>query len=295
MSTLLTPDTLAHLQSWQGRSETLQDLITPAPLRALSATLDRDDAEPVAGTELPPLWHWLFFLPHHRQSEIGPDGHAKRGGFLPPVPLPRRMWAGGRLHWHAPLRVGDAVRRVSTIASVTHKAGRTGDLLFVLVKHEVHNVHGLCLTEEHDIVYRPAAQPGDAAPAPLPAAQQVQPGTVWQREVVPDDVLLFRYSALTFNGHRIHYDRQYVTQVEGYPGLVVHGPLIATLLVDLVRRHSDRPMRRFEFKALRPTFECADQRHLRVSGQPDASGQHIRLWAQDHAGWLTMQASAELV
>lgn len=295
MSTLLTPDTLAHLQSWQGRSETLQDLITPAPLRALSATLDRDDAEPVAGTELPPLWHWLFFLPHHRQSEIGPDGHAKRGGFLPPVPLPRRMWAGGRLHWHAPLRVGDAVRRVSTIASVTHKAGRTGDLLFVLVKHEVHNAHGLCLTEEHDIVYRPPAQPGDAAPAPLSAAQQVQPGTVWQREVVPDDVLLFRYSALTFNGHRIHYDRQYVTQVEGYPGLVVHGPLIATLLVDLVRRHSDRPMKRFEFKALRPTFECADQRHLRVSGQPDASGQHIRLWAQDHAGWLTMQASAELV
>ena len=295
MSTLLTPDTLAHLQSWQGRSETLQDLITPAPLRALSATLDRDDAEPVAGTELPPLWHWLFFLPHHRQSEIGPDGHAKRGGFLPPVPLPRRMWAGGRLHWHAPLRVGDAVRRVSTIASVTHKAGRTGDLLFVLVKHEVHNAHGLCLIEEHDIVYRPAAQPGDAAPAPLSAAQQVQPGTVWQREVVPDDVLLFRYSALTFNGHRIHYDRQYVTQVEGYPGLVVHGPLIATLLVDLVRRHSDRPMKRFEFKALRPTFECADQRHLRVSGQPDASGQHIRLWAQDHAGWLTMQASAELV
>ncbi|PUE30138.1 acyl-CoA dehydrogenase [Limnohabitans sp. JirII-29] len=295
MSTLLTPDTLAHLQSWQGRSETLQDLITPAPLRALSATLDRDDAEPVAGTELPPLWHWLFFLPHHRQSEIGPDGHAKRGGFLPPVPLPRRMWAGGRLEWHAPLRVGDAVRRVSTIASVTHKAGRTGDLLFVLVKHEVHNAHGLCLTEEHDIVYRPAAQPGDAAPAPLSAAQQVQPGAVWQREVVPDDVLLFRYSALTFNGHRIHYDRQYVTQVEGYPGLVVHGPLIATLLVDLVRRHSDRPMRRFEFKALRPTFECADQRHLRVSGQPDASGQHIRLWAQDHAGWLTMQASAELV
>ncbi|PIT79577.1 MaoC family dehydratase N-terminal domain-containing protein [Limnohabitans sp. JirII-31] len=295
MSTLLTPDTLAHLQSWQGRSESLHDLITPAPLRALSATLDRDDAEPVAGTELPPLWHWLFFLPHHRQSEIGPDGHAKRGGFLPPVPLPRRMWAGGRLHWHAPLRVGDEVRRVSTIESVTHKAGRTGDLLFVLVKHEVHNAHGLCLTEEHDIVYRPAAQSGDAAPAPLSAAQQVQPGAVWQREVVPDDVLLFRYSALTFNGHRIHYDRQYVTQVEGYPGLVVHGPLIATLLVDLVRRHSDRPMKRFEFKALRPTFECADQRHLRVSGQPDASGQHIRLWAQDYAGWLTMQASAELV
>ena len=127
--------TLAHLQTWQGQSEVLDDLITPAPVRALSATLDRDDPLPQAGTELPPLWHWLFFLPHHRQSEIGPDGHAKRGGFLPPVPLPRRMWAGGRLHWHAPLRVGDVVKRVSTIESVTHKSGRSGDLLFVLVKH----------------------------------------------------------------------------------------------------------------------------------------------------------------
>jgi 3-methylfumaryl-CoA hydratase len=294
MTTHLAPELLAHLQTWQGRTETLEDLITPAPLRALSATLDRDDALPVAGTELPPLWHWLFFLPHHRQSEIGPDGHAKRGGFLPPVPLPRRMWAGGRLQWHAPLRVGDAVKRVSTIQSVTHKAGRTGDLLFVLVKHEVHNAQGLCLTEEHDIVYRPAAQPTDPVPAPIAASNLAEPRELWTRDVVPDDVLLFRYSALTFNGHRIHYDRKYVTQVEGYPGLIVHGPLIATWLVDLVRRHTDRPIRRFEFKALRPTFECADQRHVRVSGQLQSDGQHVRLWAQDHEGWLTMQATAEL-
>jgi len=283
-------ETLAHLQTWQGQSEVLDDLITPAPLRALSATLDRDDPLPQAGAELPPLWHWLFFLPHHRQSEIGTDGHAKRGGFLPPVPLPRRMWAGGRLHWHAPLRVGDVVKRVSTIESVTHKAGRSGDLLFVLVKHEVHNAQGLCLTEEHDIVYRPAAQPSDPVPPPVAAQQQAS----WQRNITPDDVLLFRYSALTFNGHRIHYDRKYVTDVEGYPGLIVHGPLIATLLVDLVRRHTDRSIRSFEFKALRPTFECADQRMLRVSGEPDANGLSIHLWAQDHEGWLTMQATAEL-
>ena len=294
MTVHIDPQLLAHLQTWQGRSETLEDLITPAPLRALSATLDRDDALPVAGTDLPPLWHWLFFLPHHRQSEIGPDGHAKRGGFLPPVPLPRRMWAGGRLQWHAPLKVGDAVKRVSTIQSVTHKAGRTGDLLFVLVKHEVFNAHGLCLTEEHDIVYRPAAQATDPVPAPIAASSLAEPGEMWTRDVVPDDVLLFRYSALTFNGHRIHYDRKYVTQVEGYPGLIVHGPLIATWLVDLVRRHTDRSIQRFEFKALRPTFECADQRHVRVSGQLQAGGQHVRLWAQDHEGWLTMQATAEL-
>jgi 3-methylfumaryl-CoA hydratase len=283
--------TLTHLESWVGKSETLSDEITSAPVRALSATLDREDSVPVAGsTVLPPLWHWLYFLPQQRQSGIGPDGHPKRGGFLPPVPLPRRMWAGGRLRWlpENPLLVGQAVRRVSSIASVTHKAGRTGDLLFVLVKHEVHNAKGLALTEEHDIVYRAAAQPGDPVPPPVAAER----GAAWQREIVPDDVLLFRYSALTFNGHRIHYDRRYVTEVEGYPGLIVHGPLIATLLVDLVRRQApDAFIRSFNFKAVRPTF---DLHPLRISGQPSADGKTVQLWAQDHEGWLTMQGTAEL-
>ena len=282
---------LSALRSWQGRTESIEDHITSAPMRALSATLDRNDADPTHGTELPPLWHWLYFLPHHAQSEIGVDGHAKRGGFLPPVPLPRRMWAGGRLHWHAPLKVGDAVKRTSTILSVTHKTGRTGDLVFVVVKHDIHNASGLCVSEEHDIVYRPAAQKGELSPAPILAPQKSK----WQRDVVPDAVLLFRYSALTFNGHRIHYDRSYVTEEEGYPGLVVHGPLIATLLVDLVRRNTDRKMQSFEFKALRPTFECADSRILRVSGEPQQDGNTIALSAQDHEGWLTMQATAVLV
>jgi len=290
-SSAIDPHTLAHLQTWQGRTESLQDQITAAPVQALSATLDRNDPTPVIGTELPPLWHWLYFLPHHAQSEIGADGHAKRGGFLPPVPLPRRMWAGGRLQWHAPLKVGDVVKRISTITSVTHKAGRTGDLLFVVVKHEIHNTLGLCVSEEHDIVYRPAATKGEKAPPPMHAPQKVQ----WHRDVVPDAVLLFRYSALTFNGHRIHYDRSYVTEEEGYPGLIVHGPLIATLLVDLVRRNTDRKMQSFEFKALRPTFECADGRILRVSGEPQDNGNTIALSAQDHESWLTMQATAVLV
>ena len=292
----LDASTLAHLQSWVGKSETLSDDITAAPVRALSATLDRDDVPPVPGTALPPLWHWLYFLPQHRQSEIGPDGHARRGGFLPPVPLPRRMWAGGRLQWRPenPLVVGDAVQRISRIESVTHKAGRTGDLLFVLVKHEVHNAQGLALTEEHDIVYRAAAQaptlaqPGDPVPPPVASDK----GASWQREVRPDDVLLFRYSALTFNGHRIHYDRKYVTEVEGYPGLIVHGPLIATLLVDLVRRQVPGAfIKRFDFKAVRPTF---DLHPFRLNGQPSADGKTVKLWAQDHDGWLTMQGSAEL-
>ena len=287
----LDPATLTRLQSWVGKTETTGDDITSAPVRALSATLDRDDSAPVAGsTVLPPLWHWLYFLPQQRQSEIGPDGHPRRGGFLPPVPLPRRMWAGGRLCWLTanPLLVGQAVRRGSSIASVPHKAGRTGDLLFVLVKHEVHNAKGLALTEEHDIVYRAAAQPGDPVPQPVAAEQ----GAAWQREIVPDDVLLFRYSALTFNGHRIHYDRRYVTEVEGYPGLIVHGPLIATLLVDLVRRHvPDAFVKSFNFKAVRPTF---DLHPFWLNGQPSADGKTVQLWAQDHEGWLTMQGTAEL-
>ena len=286
----IDPALLSQLQGWIGKTEVLEDEITAAPLRALAASLDRDDRPPEPGTALPALWHWLYFLPMYRASEIGPDGHARRGSFLPPVPLPRRMWAGGRLRWEPanPLRVGDAARRVSTVASITHKAGRTGDLLFVTVHHELHNARGLALAEEHDIVYRAAPQPGE--PAPPPVAPEA--GAAWQRELTPDEVLLFRYSALTFNGHRIHYDRRYVTETEGYPGLVVHGPLIATLLMDLLRREQPQAIvHRFEFKALRPSF---DGRPMRLNGQPGADGQTIALWAQDHEGALTMKAKAEI-
>ena len=290
MTATIDAAALAHLQSWKGRSETTPDTLTAAPVRALSATLDRDDPAPVPGTALPPLGHWLYFLPHARQSEIGPDGHPRRGGFQPPVPLPRRMWAGGRLRWDVknPLRVGQDVRRTSTIRSVTHKGGRSGELLFVLVEHRFSNDHGVALTEEHDIVYRAAAQAGDPAPPPQkPPAQ-----AAWSRTIVPDDVLLFRYSALTFNGHRIHYDRHYVTEVEGYPGLIVHGPLIATLLVDLSRRSlPGARVAAFEFKAVRPTF---DLNPFSVHGQPSADGRTVALWAQDHEGWLTMRATATL-
>ena len=281
---------LTKLQSWRERSETISDIITAAPLRALSATLDRDDPVPEDGSAVPALWHWLYFLPHARQSEIGPDGHAKRGGFLPPVPLPRRMWAGGRLRWEAgnPLRMGQQVQRVSTIRSVQHKTGRSGELLFVLVEHRFSNQDGLALTEEHDIVYRGAARPGD--PVPPPQQPPLAGQAAWSRTIVPDDVLLFRYSALTFNGHRIHYDRQYVTQVEGYPGLIVHGPLIATLLLDLLRRQlPGARVVAFDFKALRPTF---DLHPFSVHGKPREDGRTIDLWAQDHEGLLTMHATA---
>ena len=276
------------LRAWIGRTETLRDTIDPTPVAALAATLDHPAAPVPPGTPLPPLWHWLYFLPLHRHSELGPDGHARRGGFLPPVPLPRRMWAGSQFEFRSSVRVGDAVERRSTIEDVTSKPGRSGPLLFVKVRHELrcNGATEPALLEWHDIVYREAKQPGAADPPPPPAP----PGAAWQRAIVPDDVLLFRYSALTFNGHRIHYDRRYVTEVEGYPGLVVHGPLIATLLLDLLRRQLPQAeVADFRFKAVRPTF---DGQPLRISGRRD--GPTVRLWAQDHEGWLTMDAAAML-
>jgi 3-methylfumaryl-CoA hydratase len=276
---------LAHWRSWIGRTEQRNDLVTAAPLHALAATLDRDEPEPLPGADIPPLAHWLYFLPVAPAREIGPDGHPQRGGCLPPVPLPRRMWAGGRLEFHHPLQVGDEITRVSRIAHVDAKEGRSGPLVFVTVRHEVSNARGLALAEEHDIVYREAPAPGAPTPAPQPAPADAS----FEREIVPDPVLLFRYSALTFNGHRIHYDRAYVTEVEGYPGLVVHGPLIATLLVDLLRR--ERPqarLKRFAFTAVRPSF---DIHRFQICGRDDGHST-FALWGRDHEGHLTMRAEA---
>ncbi|MDE2576218.1 MAG: MaoC family dehydratase N-terminal domain-containing protein [Rhodospirillales bacterium] len=275
---------IEHLRSWIGREETVPDLITPVPVAALSATLDRDDAAPRPGDVLPPLWHWLYFLPIARQSALGPDGHPRRGGFLPPVELPRRMWAGGRFTFERPLHVGERITRTSRIMDVSMKEGRTGRLVFVLVRHEVAGEDGPALSEEHDIVYRDVAAPGEVPPPPRPAIAEA----AWRRDIVPDDVLLFRYSALTFNGHRIHYDRRYVTGVEGYPGLIVHGPLIATLLVDLWRRNSTARLAAFRFRAVKPVFDIAP---FAVCGAPGADGR-VALWAQDEQGLLCMEAEA---
>lgn len=277
-----------YLQTWIGKIDTATDQITATPVAAMSGLLDRDDPRPQTGDPLPPLWHWMNFLPAHRQSEIGPDGHPLRGGFLPPVPLPRRMYAGGRLQFHHPLRVGDAITRVSRIADVSMKEGRTGPLVFVLVRHEISNGDGVALTEEHDIVYRDNPNPNDPPPKPQAAPAQHQ----WIREIHPDEVLLFRYSALTLNGHRIHYDRRYVTEVEGYPGLIVHGPLIATLLVDLLRRNlPDATVTSFSFRAVKPLFDITP---FSVCGSLQDDGKTVRLWAKDADGWLSMEASAVL-
>lgn len=279
---------IAELQKWIGRTETLSDQITPVPMVALSATLDIEVPWPNPGDPLPPLWHWLYFLAIHRQSELGPEGHAAKGGFLPPVPLPRRMWAGGRLEFHSALRVGERYTRTSQILDVQQKEGRTGRLAFVVARHEIGNAAGVVLIEEQDIVYRDHAKAGEPAPAAQPAPRDAK----WERVIRPSGALLFRYSALTFNAYRIHYDWRYATQVEGYSGLVVHGPLIATLLVDLLLRNvPDAKVVQFAFRAMSPLFDTGP---FAVCGKPERDGKTISLWARNEAGVLATTATATI-
>jgi 3-methylfumaryl-CoA hydratase len=277
------------LQQWVGKTESVGARVNAVTANALAATLDRADRFDT-GANLPPLWHWTYFWHAAPQAELGPDGHPQRGGFLPPVPLPRRMWAGGRLTFAKPLQVEFDAVRSSQVASVATKHGATGPLVFVTVRHELAQEGQLCITEEHDIVYRGLPQPGSAAPAPKMAPPDAE--AAWSRTITPDPVLLFRYSALTFNGHRIHYDRSYVTEVEGYPGLIVHGPLIATLLVDLLQRNLPQSrIASFSFRAVGPLFDIEP---FTVCGSPDADGHTVRLWARNMRGELAMQAEALL-
>ncbi|HSG65615.1 MAG TPA: MaoC family dehydratase N-terminal domain-containing protein, partial [Gammaproteobacteria bacterium] len=210
---------LTLLESWQGREESSEDLLALTPVRALAATLDRDPAGHVEGAILPPLYHWLYFPILARSSELAADGHARKGGFMPPVPYPRRMFAGARIDYHGVLRIGSRVRRVARIEAVSAKEGRSGPLAFVTVRYEISDDEGLKIVEEQDIAYRPASEP-KAPPRPERDAGVAD----FRREIEPDEALLFRFSALTFNAHRIHYDLPYA-RGEGYPALVVHGPL----------------------------------------------------------------------
>jgi len=273
-----------NYEDWIGRGEEHQDLISAGPLDRLSATLDRDDPPFKDGDAVPPLGHWLYFLPRDRQSVLSSDGHPRRGGFLPPVEhLPRRMWAGSRLTFPGTLRVGMKAVRRSTIASVKTKQGASGELVFVTVRHEIGEPGGPALvTDEHDIVYR--GLEGPAAKTPPMSLQGV-----WQRSLVPDEVLLFRYSALTFNAHRIHYDRAYVTKEEGYPGLVVHGPLTATLMIDQLRRElPEARIESFKFRAVSPAFDGAP---LHLHGSPPSGDGTVELWTSNAEGGLVSTGS----
>ena len=274
------------LSSWIGREQETEELIAARPASAMAATLDYPPRPFRAGDLLPPAWHWVYFREIARQSDLGADGHAARGEFLPPIKLPRRMWAGNRLHFHQPLRIGDTVRWQSRITAVSEKHGRSGRLAFVTVHHRYSGSAGLALEEVHDIVYREAPRTDQPAPAPEPAPM----AAAWRRVIAPTPVLLFRYSALTFNGHRIHYDLPYVTGVEGYPGLIVHGPLTATLLVDLYRREQPKAeLRMVRFRARRPLFAGPE---FAVEGAPTETG--ALLWALTPDGNVAMTAEIEL-
>jgi 3-methylfumaryl-CoA hydratase len=273
-----------RLEDWIGRETVSQDVISPGPLRGLLATTASMDVVPQLGSAAPLLAHWLYFLARTPQSELGPDGHAKRGGYLPPVHLPRRMWAGGRLNFIKPMQVGASVTRRSIIADIQEKKGKTGSLVFVRVDHTVNDQAGEILRESHDIVYRDLARPQ----ARVASAVLAPNASEWTRRVDPDPVLLFRYSALTFNAHRIHYDRRYATEIEGYPGLIVHGPLVATLLLhELVARRPSAEITSFTFRAVRPIF---DDGPFFVCGSEDVG--LARLYAKDKNGIVCMEANA---
>jgi 3-methylfumaryl-CoA hydratase len=283
---------LKPLSHWIGNCNEVVETLCPSTADAMAAALDREPVQGAGAAEVPPLWHWAYFKTCTRPGDTGLDGHPKKGGFLPPVSLPRRMWAGSRIQWNTanPLRIGSEAQRRSRVQAIAPKTGRTGKMVFVTVVHEIFNREGLCLSEEQDIVFREPATV--LAAGALPAAPVAMRESTWRRTLVPDEVLLFRYSALTFNSHRIHYDRAYATAVEGYPGLVVHGPLIATLLADLVRRSMPcAVMRGFRFRAVAPAM---DGQALLLKARDAGDGSDVDLWAEDANGRLLMEATAEV-
>jgi 3-methylfumaryl-CoA hydratase len=277
------PD-LDHLRQWIGRSTQASDIVTAQLVRGLRATLFLEIGEPKPGDAAPFTTHWCLAQPVFPASELGPDGHPARGGFLPPVPLPRRMWAGGELEFIDTLRVGDEATRTSRIADVTLKSGSTGTLCFVSVNHEITTPRGIAIRERQDIVYRDVS-PASSAPVKPAGA----PPTAQHHEThIADTVLLFRYSALTFNGHRIHYDRDYVTKVEGYPGLVFHGPMQAALLVEFAAKlRGGSVPKKFAYRGVQPLFEGGE---FSVNANPTDSG--MDFWTANSERQPTMKGTA---
>jgi 3-methylfumaryl-CoA hydratase len=273
-------------QAWIGRTETTTDPLCCVQAQSAQAMLDDPSPALVDGDALPPLWHWFHFLPRAPQAGLDDDGHPRRGGFLPPIPYPRRMFAGARLQWHRPLVVGVPAQREARISDVVLKSGKSGRLAFVTVTHRFMQDGALCIEEAQDIVYR---EPGGRVTAPPAATWPPVPEGSWTRVLQPDTRLLFRFSALTFNAHRIHYDRAYAAEIEGYPGLVVHGPLTAVLLSELVRHATARPMRAFSFRGVAPLFDLGA---LRLVGTPD--GDTVALQAQGPDGAAGLLATATL-
>jgi len=272
-----------NLTDWIGSQEIRNETIHQQALDGFAAMMDDKEA---ASAVVPAGGHWMYFQSTDAQSNLAVDGHSYKGGFLPPVDLPRRMWAGGRLAFDRPLIAGDEVQKSSTVKSVAEKEGRTGKLVFVTVEHELSGPNGRCIHEEHDIVYRDAADVN----APPKKPEMAPTNADWVKTITPDPVLLFRYSALTFNGHRIHYDRDYVKNEEGYPGLIVHGPLIGTLLMKLaIEKMSGKSLKKFSFRNFNPVFDTAP---FQICGkQMDENA--CEVWATGPDGELAVSGTAQ--
>ena len=263
-----------YVESWDPGVVVVDDALAAGPVAALSAVLDEPGPVARVGDPLPPLWQWLYFLHWPAQRDLGPDGHLREARFLPPIPDRQRMFAGGRCEIVEPLRVGEPAQRTSRLAAVTPKRGKTGDLLFVTERQEFTQRGRTCVVEEQDIVYRSGRSVSRHPDAIDSAAVPVGDGP-WQLRLRPDPTLLFRFSALTANAHRIHYDDPYVREVEGYPGVVVHGPLLALLMLELVRRGAaDRPVRSLSYRLRSPLF-IGEQ--VLACGMPTDGGAELRV------------------
>lgn len=268
---------------WIGRSETRSDIVTPGLVDRFCATLD----QPLTG-EIPQGLHWCLCLPDAPTSELGADGHPAKGGFLPPIPLPRRMWASSSVSFDHPLQLGEEITRVSTIASIEEKSGKSGDLVFVGVDHQTRVGDRVAISERQNIVYRQPA----ASAAPAASTGTSRPDLSvwdWQQEIIPSETMLFRYSALTFNSHRIHYDRPYAVEEEGYPGLVVQGPLMATMLLNLAARQlGGNKLSRFSFRGRAPAFANGP---LNLVGRREGENIILAVLGMDGEAIMTAEAA----
>ncbi len=280
-------DELARLAAHIGDRVVEEDAATAAPIRTMNAAFGRNAAAPGPGDAIPAGWHGVYFLPEIRSAGLSPDGAPLRSNIIPEMPLPRRMYAGARMRFHKPIRIGDALTRETELTGLTPKQGSTGQMAIVNVTSWISGPDGLAVEEERVTVFREETKPGAKNAAPAALAESPA-DLAWRETVVPDEVMLFRYSALTFNSHRIHYDEPYATGVEGYPGLVVHGPLSQTYLVNFVKdKNPGRALVRFDMRARALLFV---NQPIELVGRPGADC--CEVWALTPQGGIAMSASA---
>ena len=276
-------DTSRKILEWINKTTEVEDTIRLQPANFMEATLNRPP-KLKEGDNLPPLWHWIYFLEAKPESDLGRDAHPKKGDFLPPIHLPRRMWAGGRFTFCNDLIIGEKAKKITTIRKIVEKEGSAGPLCFITLEHKIYSKEEISIIEEQDLVYLQDQQGSKS----LPLAQNNPERPDFSQEIHPSEILLFRYSALTFNGHRIHYDLDYARNVEGYDGLVFHGPLTATLLLDLALKEKNKPIKKYSFRGTAPlsNLDC-----FWIEGKSENDS--TILWARRKDGVVAMKAKAE--